>query len=363
MLDPKRLRFHRPSRFRGVRLTHWVLGAALAVALVVQTTSASVPAKDVRTVASPTGCAVNSLLVPTCGKTLAGVYARPSGSQSYPQAIRSFETLTGSPTQIVHYFYSGNRQFPNAAERTSLTADGAQRLLLANWKVDAGYTWAQVAAGRADARIRSEANYLKANFNTNFFLTIHHEPENEVNQTAGSGHTAKDYAAMQRHVISVLRANGATNFVPVLNLMGSQKWVTTSWFKDLYPGDSYVGWIGFAAYATKNLGVQDGGFREMMNRHWGSGTYKGMYHWATTTHPGKPLMLTEWGVQEKSGYSSWKQQFFQSAGSNMNDFPALKALVYFNNYNAFKAGDVRANTTSASLSGYKAMLRSFYAAS
>ena len=109
-----------------------------------------------------------------------------------------------------------------------------------------------------------------------------------------------------------------------------------------------MGWIGYAAYAAKDLGVQDGGFPEMMNRHWGSGSYKGMYNWATTKHPGKPLMLTEWGVQEKYGSSSWKQQFFQSAAPSMKDYPALKALVYFNNYNAYKAGDVRANTSTAS---------------
>lgn len=363
MLDPKQSRFQRRSGWRVTGLTHWFLGAALAAALVVQTTSASVSAEDVEPVASPTGCAVNSLLVPTCGKTLSGVYARPSGGQSYPQAVRSFEQLTATPTQIVHYFYSGDRLFPSTTERASLTVDGAQRLLLANWKVDKGYTWAQVAAGQADARIKRQANHLKANFNTQFFLTIHHEPENEVNPTPGSGRTAKDYAAMQRRVINVLRANGATNFVPVLNLMGSQKWATTSWFNDLYPGDSYVGWIGYAAYAAKDLGVQDGGFPEMMNRHWGSGSYKGMYNWATTKHPGKPLMLTEWGVQEKYGSSSWKQQFFQSAAPSMKNFPALKALVYFNNYNAFKAGDVRANTSTTSLGGYKSMLRSLYSVS
>ncbi len=130
--------------------------------------------------------------------------------------------------------------------------------MLANWKVDAGYTWAQVAAGRADARIKREAQHLSDNFRTKFYLAIHHEPENEVNANAGSGRTAKDYAAMYRHVVSVLRNNGATNIVPVLSLMGSQKWADRAWFNDLYPGDKYVGWIGFDPYAASTLGSPGG---------------------------------------------------------------------------------------------------------
>ena len=75
-----------------------------------------------------------------------------------------------------------------------------------------------------------------------------------MNQTAGSGHRAWTYAAaMYRHVVNVLRQNGATNTVPVLNLMGSQKWATQSWFKDLYPGDSYVGWLAFARLRDREL--------------------------------------------------------------------------------------------------------------
>ena len=65
------------------------------------------------------------------------------------------------------------------------------------------------------------------------------------------------------------------------------------------------------------------------------------------------------GASGRSTRSNWKSQFFQSAGSGIRNYPALKALVYFNNHNTYKAGDIRVNTTSTSLSGYKSMLRSF----
>ncbi len=360
MLHPKQSRFQRRGGWPTMRLTHWFLGAAVATALVVQTNAASVPAEDVKPVASPTGCAVDSLLRPTCGKTLSGVYVRPRNGESRQVALRNFENLTGHKTQIVHHFYTGDRLFPNSKEIGSLKQDGAQRLLLANWKVAKGYTWAKVARGDADARIIRQARYMRDHFPTKFYLAIHHEPENEVNQTAGSGYTAKDYAAMQRRVINVLRANGGANFVPVLNLMGSQKWADKPWFKDLYPGDNYVGWFGFDSYVAKDLGLQEGYFPEMMGRYYGrTTTWRGAYDWATKNYPGKPIMLAEWGVGEKPGDGAYKGKFFSSTGSTIKNYPALKALVYFNNHDAFRAGDVRVNTTTASLNGYKSMLRSF----
>ena len=334
------------------------VGALLASAIAFQGAPSSPSRTDLAPVAAPTGCAVNANLVPTCGKTLAGVYPRPR-TGGYPQALRSFEQQTGAKTQIVHYFYTGSRLFPNASERASLTQDGAQRLLLANWRVDSGYTWAQVAAGKADARIINEAHYLRDSFNTKFFLTIHHEPENEVKESAGSGYRAEDFAAMFRHVVDVMHKNGATNFVPVLNLMGSQKWADTSWFKALYPGDSYVGWLAFAAYAASSFGVQEGTFPDMLARHWGSSPWRGAYDWATKTHPGKPIMFAEWGIGEKPGAPTWKSAFYRSVGTSMSKYPALKALVYFNNHDAYRCGNIRTDTTAGSLTAYKSMLQDF----
>ena len=53
-------------------------------------------------------------------------------------------------------------------------------MLLLNWKVAYGTTWAKVAAGGQDARIDKWAAYVKANYDQKFFLALHHEPENDV---------------------------------------------------------------------------------------------------------------------------------------------------------------------------------------
>ena len=62
--------------------------------------------------------------------------------------------------------------------------------------------------------------------------------------------TAKDFAASYRHVIQRLRAKGVTNAVNVVAYMGNEKWMAQSWWKDLYPGDDVVDWIGLDSYVS-----------------------------------------------------------------------------------------------------------------
>src|SRR4029078_9350475 len=103
MRQPHPFGNRRRDKWRGRGLAPWFVGAGLALALVAQGSTASPEADDIETATAATGCAVTARLVPTCGKTLAGVYARPTGAQSHPGAVRAFERTTGTPTQIVHY--------------------------------------------------------------------------------------------------------------------------------------------------------------------------------------------------------------------------------------------------------------------
>ena len=131
-----------------------------------------------------------------------------------------------------------------------------------NWKPELGNTWAQVAAGvpAVDQEIDNEAAYLKTVYTKPFFLSVHHEPENEIIATPGSGYTAADYAAMYRHVVLRLKADGVTNAIFVMDYMGYFKWGLQSWFNDLYPGDDVVDWIAYDPYSTAG-----GTFATMVN--------------------------------------------------------------------------------------------------
>jgi hypothetical protein len=280
------------------------------------------------TPAAPQRCLVDTLLVPSCG-VLWGAAAGGFTDTPRDQALKDWEALTGRTASIFHQYHKGDEKFPTKAE-IAMTRDPAKpRVLLLNWKVAYGTTWAAVARGEKNARIDNWAAYVKATYPEKFFLALHHEPENDVKPTVGSGMTAKDYAAMYRHVITRLRANGVTNAINVLAYMGNEKWLAQSWWSDLYPGDDVVDWIGLDSYVSAEPGYYHYGmFADLLDRRpTGGGT--GFYDWATTAHPTKPIMVAEWGVYHRTTHIVDKSPAFASVAPELRKRPAIKAIVYF----------------------------------
>jgi hypothetical protein len=192
-------------------------------------------------------------------------------------------------------------------------------------------TWAAVARGRADRRIDRLARYLRANFPYPFFLTIWHEPEDDLNRAAGSGMTARDYAAMFRHVVRRLRSDGARKPVMVMNYMGFDNHALTSWFPRLWPGRDVVDWIAIDPYGSGTSGVyKSGDFRKLVNRRIPG--FPGYYTWATTHHPHKPIMLAEWGINEGTNDPYGKADYFDSVRRFLPYYPAIRSLAYFDEY-------------------------------
>jgi hypothetical protein len=296
-------------------------------------------------------CRLTALLVPTCG-VLFGGYAEHEDGQSAEDAFLGFENLSQTHFNLLHYYHQGTELFPFDWEIRLAHDPDHPRTLLLNWRPEAGHSWSEVAAGAADWYIVEEADYLKANFTDPFFLVIHHEPENEVDNTPGSGYTADDYAAMYRHVEDRLKADGVHNAVYVMNYMGAQTYAQQPWYSHLWPGDAYVDWLGFDPYTTQDMGGQDGSFKHMVNRHWGSGVWRGSYRWARQHHPDLPIVLPEWGVGEKPGAPHWKAWFFGTVCRDLARFPQIKALSYFDSPHGIASGDVRPNTSRISLRGW-----------
>ncbi len=291
-------------------------------------------------------CRVSKILVPRCGLWW-GAFSLNEGAETPADAVRSLEDTVNDQVDIVHYYFRDTQIWPPTWLIDLAREPGKERLLAINWKPEAYKTWAQVAAGESDWYIDQEAAYLRANFRDPFFLTIHHEPEDEVNATPGSGYTAMDYSNMYRHVVDRLRAQGVDNAVFVMNYMGFQGWGLQPWFPDLYPGASYVDWIAFDPYASSRLGDQDRGFRFLLNSRWGETGWLGAYRYFTDMYPGKPLMLGEWGVGEKPGFADWKARFFHRVGERLSEgkFPHLKALIYFDSRYGAASGDTRVDTS------------------
>ena len=298
-------------------------------------------------------CPLNHNLVPRCG-VLWGAYAQAVGGQPALEAFQQLERVSGTRFSVVHYYHQGSDLFPTPWE---MQLARHHRYLLLSWKPEAGHTWAEVAAGAADDYIDREAAYLRQNYRKQFFLVIHHEPENEVIETAGSGFTAGDYRAMFRHVESRLGADGIDNAVYVMNYMGAQTYAERSWYADLWPGRRFVDWIAFDPYDAPGLNPQSGGFRRMVNRHWGTGVWRGSYRWAHQHFPAKPVMLAEWGAAEKPRSAEWKPAFFQTVVRDVRTMPQLKLLAYFSSPTPNVGGDVRPNTSDPSTAAWRALAK------
>ncbi|MBV9293315.1 MAG: hypothetical protein JO222_12760, partial [Frankiales bacterium] len=126
-----------------------------------------------------------------------------------------------------------------------------------NWKPAS--TWSDATGGNAtiNSQIDAMANSFKRLGSTKIFLTIFHEPENDVTSGAsgcttykGTSGTPADYRAMWRNVHDRFAALGVTNVVWVMNYMGWKSW--NCMVDDLWPGNDLVDWIMWDPYGDNN---------------------------------------------------------------------------------------------------------------
>jgi hypothetical protein len=287
--------------------------------------------------------------VPTCG-ILWGVAPGAHTESRGASALAAFERKTGRHQAIYHAYHGGIRQlFPTPQEIAIAHQRGAPRILFLNWKPEDA-SWAAIAHGdrRTDAFLDRLAVHIRTTFPDKFFFAVHHEGENDVRENAGSGYTAKDYAAM-------LRADGVHNMVTVLVHMAYVPHAQQSWFNQMYPGDDVVDWIGLDVYAYSTPGYGHGDFAEVLNRKLGGGRrgWPGFYNWAATMHPHKPLMIAEWGVWTYSRDPRYKVDFYRQLGSELQHFPRIKAMVQFETPHNKKGQDSSVDSTPAALRAYR----------
>lgn len=304
------------------------------------------------------GCTVSKLLAPSCGAWFGAAPSALDFSRTRTQQLATFEATAGRQADIMHTYHTNTQLFPTAEEIAIARQPGHRRLLFINWKPSTSKTWAQVAKGdpTVDAQIDKLSAHIKSTFPERFFLSIFHEPENDVIPTAGSGYTATDYRAMYRHVALRLRANGTDNAILAMVYMGFAKWGGQSWFNDLYPGSDVVDWMGYDPYASAQPGYSSGTFSNMVNRT--DSLYQswpGFYSWASTVAPGKPMLLAEWGVAECLTYPTRKAAFFRGVVAEAAKYPMIKAMLYFDSDRAH-IGDTRIASTQTSLAGFKDMV-------
>ncbi|GIE86729.1 glycosyl hydrolase [Actinoplanes regularis] len=304
-------------------------------------------------------CRLGQKLVPTCG-VLWGVAPGARTEEHGFEALVDFERKTGRHQAVYHAYHHGIRQlFPTPQEIAIARQPGRERVLLLNWKPES-VSWARIARGdrRTDEFLDELAWHLRRNYREPFFFAIHHEAEDQVRERPGSGYTARDYAAMFRHVVKRLRAHGANNVITVLIHMAYVPHTTKRWFSHMYPGDDVVDWIGFDTYSYSDPGYGHGDFAELLNRRSSlTPRWPGFYNWVGTHHPDKPLMVAEWGVWFSKRNPGHMAEFYREVGQQIRYFPAIRAMVHFETPANQKGQDSSVDSTPAALREYRRLGR------
>jgi hypothetical protein len=274
---------------------------------------------------APNDCSLSANLVPSCGVLLGGYLTSFGGTGNVANSLNDFNNDSGSHVSVAHdYLRPG--QTLNAGDVAA--AQTADTLLLVNWKP--ANSWAD--AGGSDATVNSQidamANSIKALGKTKIFLTVFHEPENDVSGGAagcpstiykGSAGTPADYRAMWANVEARFAALNVKNVVWTMNYMGYSGWQCM--VDQLWPGNSLVDWILWDPYSSDNLTY--------------SQTVRTFYNELTSMSDSSHDYLSKsWGLGEfgdRSTSTANEDQFYSTVAQslNNNEFPKLKLLTMF----------------------------------
>jgi beta-mannanase len=232
--------------------------------------------------------------------------------------LTSFESQIGTKVAIdLHY-----SDWSTPLASTSVVADlAAGRIPLISW--ECGPSDASVAAGADDATLVAQAKSIAAlgkPVMIRWFWEMEFTGTNGGSQGAraaaciGSG-GAPGFVAAWQHIVTVFRANGATNAAWVF-CPGEGAYSATAApggsAASYYPGNAYVDWIAEDAYsraAPVSLPTLVAG----MYKEYGNS--------------GKPMIVCETGAE-----GTYQAAFLQSATALPALYPNLKGVVYFDSH-------------------------------
>ncbi len=196
-----------------------------------------------------------------------------------------------------------------------------------------------ITNGNYDAYIRQWAIDAK-NWGHPFFLRFDWEmngwwyPWAEgmvgTGNTVVNGNSPGDYARMWQHVHDIFNEVGATNvtWVWCINHISNTSAGTLAPVSQIFPGDTYVDWTSVDGYNRYS------GWESFNTTFTGSGTtwLLNSYQALLNQSPTKPIMIAEFGSKEDLSNTQRKADWITDALANQipNNFPQVKAIVYFN---------------------------------
>jgi fibronectin type III domain protein len=197
-------------------------------------------------------CTVSSNLVNSCRPWLGAAAAgNPKAGSGAIAQFDYLEQQIGHPLDIFHDYHPPGSLPLNSSEIHF--AKRSDTYIYVNWK-PAG-NWADAGGSNAtvNANIDKAAANIKSISPTKIFLTIWHEPQNDVSggtscttKAGASAGTPAQYRAMWQNVESRFKKDGVTNVVWAMNYSGYSKWDCL--VPSMWPGNSLVNWVTYDTY-------------------------------------------------------------------------------------------------------------------
>ena len=312
-----------------------IAAAALLAALVVLGTSQS---------GSATATGGNPAILEPGQGALLGAWTKPRGGNTALQELASSEQQLGRQLDIYHVYYHVDKALPTA-DMVSAARSGHTILMAFDPDpVNSTPTWQEIWQGTQDATLIKRAQELRA-FGYPVMLNFDHEADANI----GHNGTPSDYVKAYQHVYNLFQSQGATNVIWVWDMRGSL-FTSSAGADSMYPGDQYVDWVAADAY---NWYPGKGG------SNWRSfaDAFASFHQWATATHPDKPQMAEETGVQEDPSDPGRKAAWITDMASTIKSWPQMKAVVWFNSNQIYPWWW---DSSSTSLAAFTAVARDRY---
>ena len=299
------------------------------------------PAGGPRPSPNPGNCEPNALLVNPCRPWLgAAANDYPIKSEGPERQMLAHEARIGRQMDIVHFYHPASDKHGPLGDSSTGSAeiDFAMRdgtYVFMNWKpadkwkdVDGG----NVQVNRKIDQVADQLNAFAKRSSKKFFLTLNHEPENNVvdggargcrseNYAGGEAGTTAQYRKMWQTVRSRFDAKHVRNVVWVIDYMNYSKF--DCMVDGLYPGNDHVDWIMFNGYGSDTKPS----FHQNVNR------FLGLIRDLSRHNPGmasKPLGIVEWGMGKTTDHSEVVNYLAQAKKAlDEGDFPQLKAYMIF----------------------------------
>ncbi|HSX17073.1 MAG TPA: Ig-like domain-containing protein [Patescibacteria group bacterium] len=270
-------------------------------------------------------CTISDKLVNSCRPWLgaaANNYTQVA-SDSKSQLLYH-EQRIGRQLDLIHTYH------PVGSNKLSATdtyfATRANTYLFTNWKPAANWADADGSNATVNAGIDQMAASVKALGSKKIFMTIHHEPENDVSSGAstcttykGNSGTPAQYRAMWRNVETRFANAGVTNVTWVMVYMNYSLW--DCMVNDMYPGDDLVDWVMFDGYGhgTDTWNNNVGHFYNLLTSNSNS----------SHNYSSKTWGIVEWGYS--NGTSAQHSAYFDGikAALDANTFPKIKAIMVY----------------------------------